>query len=150
MMEMLWPHPDDMPDCWYPAITQWMVRLNRTLAPFGWTLQVRPRRGCGWRLVPYQKEHDMSRREDQALAMLRARRFCTPLEIGRAATRGEVRANRLTNTDRQRIGLEVIAVLLKAGKVKVARRSEGHTSELQSLMRNSYAVFCLKKNNQIH
>src|SRR3546814_9829388 len=33
-------------------------------------------------------------------------------------------------------------------------RSEEHTSELQSLMRNSYAVFCLKKkkkkNNQKH
>src|SRR3546814_6579008 len=27
-------------------------------------------------------------------------------------------------------------------------RSEEHTSELQSLMRNSYAVFCLKKQNQ--
>src|SRR3546814_1717848 len=26
-------------------------------------------------------------------------------------------------------------------------RSEEHTSELQSLMRNSYAVFCFKKNN---
>src|SRR3546814_1264551 len=26
-----------------------------------------------------------------------------------------------------------------------SRRSEEHTSELQSLMRNSYAVFCLKK-----
>src|SRR3546814_7015175 len=26
------------------------------------------------------------------------------------------------------------------------RRSEEHTSELQSLMRSSYAVFCLKKN----
>src|SRR3546814_8007408 len=26
------------------------------------------------------------------------------------------------------------------------RRSEEHTSELQSLMRNSYAAFCLKKN----
>src|SRR3546814_14635398 len=26
-------------------------------------------------------------------------------------------------------------------------RSEVHTSELQSLMRNSYAVFCLKKKN---
>src|SRR3546814_3129076 len=25
------------------------------------------------------------------------------------------------------------------------RRSEEHTSEIQSLMRNSYAVFCLKK-----
>src|SRR3546814_6244005 len=28
----------------------------------------------------------------------------------------------------------------------VDHRSEEHTSELQSLMRNSYAVFCLKKN----
>src|SRR3546814_6083191 len=28
------------------------------------------------------------------------------------------------------------------------QRSEEHTSELQSLMRNSYAVFCLKKNNK--
>src|SRR3546814_5599519 len=27
------------------------------------------------------------------------------------------------------------------------RRSEEHTSELQSLMRNPYAVFCLKKKN---
>src|SRR3546814_7423668 len=27
------------------------------------------------------------------------------------------------------------------------RRSEEHTSELQSLMRNSYPVFCLKNNN---
>src|SRR3546814_5217532 len=29
-------------------------------------------------------------------------------------------------------------------------RSEEHTSELQSLMRISYAVFCLKKNNRKH
>src|SRR3546814_16784505 len=28
-------------------------------------------------------------------------------------------------------------------------RSEEHTSELQSLMRISYAVFCLKKKNQL-
>src|SRR3546814_4930802 len=28
------------------------------------------------------------------------------------------------------------------------KRSEEHTSELQSLMRISYAVFCLKKNNE--
>src|SRR3546814_7276852 len=28
-------------------------------------------------------------------------------------------------------------------------RSEEHTSELQSLMRISYAVFCLKKNNNL-
>src|SRR3546814_8939493 len=30
------------------------------------------------------------------------------------------------------------------------RRSEEHTSELQSLMRISYAVFCLKKKNTTH
>src|SRR3546814_10511179 len=30
-------------------------------------------------------------------------------------------------------------------KEKAANRSEEHTSELQTLMRKSYAVFCLKK-----
>src|SRR3546814_4179343 len=30
---------------------------------------------------------------------------------------------------------------------RLAERSEEHTSELQSLMRISYAVFCLKKKN---
>src|SRR3546814_6632258 len=32
----------------------------------------------------------------------------------------------------------------------ITTRSEEHTSELQSLMRISYAVFCLKKNNNPH
>src|SRR3546814_2385834 len=32
--------------------------------------------------------------------------------------------------------------------VALARRSEEHTSELQSLMRISYAVFCLKKKKE--
>src|SRR3546814_6865716 len=36
------------------------------------------------------------------------------------------------------------------GASKRAARSEEHTSELQSLMRISYAVFCLKKNNNIN
>src|SRR3546814_2000947 len=33
----------------------------------------------------------------------------------------------------------------KAKGYRVLERSEEHTSELQSLMRTSYAVFCLKK-----
>src|SRR3546814_1245967 len=33
------------------------------------------------------------------------------------------------------------------GSVREVLRSEEHTSELQSLMRISYAVFCLKKKN---
>src|SRR3546814_15229181 len=35
----------------------------------------------------------------------------------------------------------------KAGLLRARSRSEEHTSELQSLMRISYAVFCLKKKN---
>src|SRR3546814_3916977 len=35
------------------------------------------------------------------------------------------------------------------GQQEKIGRSEEHTSELQSLMRNSYAVFCLKKQKQI-
>src|SRR3546814_4189003 len=44
--------------------------------------------------------------------------------------------------------MEIVAALPRnpAGKVlRRAIRSEEHTSELQSLMRISYAVFCLKK-----
>src|SRR3546814_1588583 len=37
--------------------------------------------------------------------------------------------------------------IFKEGSRGVVLRSEEHTSELQSLMRISYAVFCLKKKN---
>src|SRR3546814_7637864 len=37
--------------------------------------------------------------------------------------------------------------VLISGQVPATVRSEEHTSELQSLMRISYAVFCLKKKN---
>src|SRR3546814_10625803 len=35
----------------------------------------------------------------------------------------------------------------QAAAARLVERSEEHTSELQSLMRISYAVFCLKKKN---
>src|SRR3546814_6794417 len=43
-----------------------------------------------------------------------------------------------------------LGVLLALLGAIVALRSEEHTSELQSLMRISYAVFCLKKKNHIY
>src|SRR3546814_3657548 len=47
--------------------------------------------------------------------------------------------------ERRSLGLAVRAgVGLEQGRVQ---RSEEHTSELQSLMRISYAVFCLQKKN---
>src|SRR3546814_4241939 len=39
--------------------------------------------------------------------------------------------------------------LISKGRVIAVARSEEHTSELQSLMRNSYAVFCLKKKKRL-
>src|SRR3546814_7754752 len=44
------------------------------------------------------------------------------------------------------IGLDLAPV----ARNRIAARSEEHTSELQSLMRNSYAVFCLKKKQKQH
>src|SRR3546814_5269676 len=38
-----------------------------------------------------------------------------------------------------------VSAFLGADRDRTAPRSEEHTSELQSLMRISYAVFCLKK-----
>src|SRR3546814_6150078 len=40
---------------------------------------------------------------------------------------------------------DIIGVSLAFAERRSYQRSEEHTSELQSLMRNSYAVFCLKK-----
>src|SRR3546814_3442026 len=47
-------------------------------------------------------------------------------------------------------GVHVVGELLaraqeEGAQADVPQRSEEHTSELQSLMRTSYAVFCLKK-----
>src|SRR3546814_9857286 len=39
----------------------------------------------------------------------------------------------------------MVAALTSANATAITGRSEEHTSELQSLMRISYAVFCLKK-----
>src|SRR3546814_4803975 len=48
-------------------------------------------------------------------------------------------------------GIEGLERGLRPGVVFVDQvRSEEHTSELQSLMRISYAVFCLKKKNHTH
>src|SRR3546814_4120644 len=44
-------------------------------------------------------------------------------------------------------GLSQVAPSLQIYSEQVNNRSEEHTSELQSLMRISYAVFCLKKKN---
>src|SRR3546814_10716533 len=65
---------------------------------------------------------------------------------------GQVEEPALTEDRRQAmqaaIGVQPAADPARAARIQAElqeRRSEEHTSELQSLMRISYAVFCLKK-----
>src|SRR3546814_3840151 len=72
------------------------------------------------------------------------------LADGRGATLRAF-AGTLVRGDRARVAAYVLVSLLAAfagslaALLLVPLRSEEHTSELQSLMRISYAVFCLKK-----
>src|SRR3546814_5629573 len=50
-----------------------------------------------------------------------------------------------THRHQQVEGVPVRRILVTQFAVGAPQRSEEHTSELQSLMRISYAVFCLKK-----
>src|SRR3546814_5457141 len=61
------------------------------------------------------------------------------LGVGRAAGRHQAAAHRREN----HTGVARHEAI--PGRLVTGQRSEEHTSELQSLMRISYAVFCLKK-----
>src|SRR3546814_4408266 len=78
--------------------------------------------------------------------------YTTLFRSGRtAAALGQHDCQRPADSDRETVGCDTHAVhllQLPAGAQddrQARRRSEEHTSELQSLMRISYAVFCLKK-----
>src|SRR3546814_10226742 len=64
-----------------------------------------------------------------------------------AGLSGLTGASRRQNADTQRRG-DANAGTGRNQGTGTRRRSEEHTSELQSLMRISYAVFCLKKKNK--
>src|SRR3546814_2815914 len=68
--------------------------------------------------------------------------YTTLFRSQRADARGQGRIRRDQH-------VEFPARHLPRASVGGARRSEEHTSELQSLMRISYAVFCLKKKNTL-
>src|SRR3546814_2598384 len=58
---------------------------------------------------------------------------------------------RLESTDGGNPNVRVVdSRAFPGSKRRYSARSEEHTSELQSLMRISYAVFCLKKKNTQH
>src|SRR3546814_981467 len=61
-----------------------------------------------------------------------------------AAVDADIGADRVAHIDAERLG-QFPRPRLESIGLRRQRRSEEHTSELQSLMRISYAVFCLKK-----
>src|SRR3546814_9844874 len=50
--------------------------------------------------------------------------------------------------EQEQVSTDWLLGLVQEEKIGTNIRSEEHTSELQSLMRISYAVFCLKKKNK--
>src|SRR3546814_3932836 len=71
--------------------------------------------------------------------------------LGAADDPGDTCARMRPRADEVKIGNRVVPLVgAEPGALPARRfpRSEEHTSELQSLMRISYAVFCLKKNKE--
>src|SRR3546814_2886361 len=95
--------------------------------------------------------------KDEELESEERRRPGTATDVTRANVAAALLAGRqLVIARLQRLGVDVIEVPADAMGARVVDaylgikrqgglRSEEHTSELQSLMRISYAVFCLKK-----
>src|SRR3546814_2261784 len=83
---------------------------------------------CILHLPPSHPDHQSPRSSERSQQLLRAAAF-------------EFARSRAGGVDIPEIGFELLIV----DAPDRHRRSEEHTSELQSLMRISYAVFCLKK-----
>src|SRR3546814_10200020 len=69
----------------------------------------------------------------------------TPALVGPSSITSAIRPSRLASTCSAFVGLTRPLALALGAASGAPVRSEEHTSELQSLMRLSYAVFCLKK-----
>src|SRR3546814_3128097 len=112
----------------------------------------RPRPEVCARAVGDAEVHRHADEGDLQIAEVRVLRVDLP--VGRVEQGRHPRIGRLAGS---RLAEDLVGDLLEARieevsavalGVLLAQRSEEHTSELQSLMRISYAVFCLKQKNK--
>src|SRR3546814_1859405 len=104
--------------------------------------------------------HQLAKLGDQLVALIQQIVGCVLRRRG--VRRGDLRiqvADAFRETvdlshDGRDLGIDVVALAVQEGigvvDLAYQARSEEHTSELQSLMRISYAVFCLKKKKTAH
>src|SRR3546814_7607628 len=91
--------------------------------------------------------------DNTALTFEQIADFCGLHILEVQAIADDAAATKLTGRDPVRAGELAVAEIEKAQAdpdYRMRMRSEEHTSELQSLMRISYDVFCLKKTNDTH
>src|SRR3546814_3198128 len=104
-------------------------------------------RSCQIRRVD-QRSEQRYRKSGSCCQVILVEDIATPAEDRPAAIRrfhAKPRGN-------ERAAIHLVEILVRVGDGQNAQRfarSEEHTSELQSLMRISYAVFCLKKKKTI-
>src|SRR3546814_7087681 len=96
-------------------------------------------RSGGWLVLTLPSDRDEHNRGRRATSRRNAERWSGTLQIGNRCDLRAIQAGRGQGGDGDWRRLKRLAGT--AG----SHRSEEHTSELQSLMRISYAVFCLKK-----
>src|SRR3546814_1304831 len=99
----------------------------------------------GWLAAAAKVRPEMSTVPDAVVRIerLRSARIARLRDLGVAAL-GQPEG---IATARRRLA-EILLIAKPGDPIAADLRSEEHTSELQSLMRSSYAVFCLKKKNQ--
>src|SRR3546814_5586120 len=110
-----------------------------------------------WGGLFYQPRHQVDEIAGTMAAVELGRQYALPRVLHRARRAGEREdigaardhgaGARLDRRGADTLVAEPAKQLPEAGDVL---RSEEHTSELQSLMRISYAVFCLKKKKEIN
>src|SRR3546814_4391681 len=90
---------------------------------------------------------DLSRRGPEILGAIAGRLHGVPIIYSR---RNDHHESPAITRFKYKLYDRIVAISACIGEVLQDSRSEEHTSELQSLMRNSYAVFGLKKKHIQH
>src|SRR3546814_6350319 len=111
-------------------------RSTRTDTLFPYTTLFRSAAGALQRVVGDELEHDARQQEHGRGERRRQQR-----------QRGDQPNDTWRKYDREHSRSSHCDIVVMLAPNQLSRRSEEHTSELQSLMRISYAVFCLKKKN---